>query len=177
MWLTYGELAARLGIARASAERRALRRKWPRRPGNDGKARVGVPLSVLLEGKDGRQDNTPDDSPGVSPVNGGEELLARRLLDRVEALEAALEAKARETAEAREMLARREGELEGLRLATEHLHDEHARAVRDRDQAQRQALEAQAAAEAVRKARETAEAALTQLQSRGFLDRLLNRQP
>ena len=42
--LTYAELAEALGITPASAKRLAIRRGWPKQLGNDGKARVMVPL-------------------------------------------------------------------------------------------------------------------------------------
>jgi len=42
-WLTYDEMADALGITKASARVHARRRRWPRRPGNDGRARIGVP--------------------------------------------------------------------------------------------------------------------------------------
>ncbi len=45
--LTYGELADRLGIDVQSARRRALRHRWPKTKGNDGRARVAVPETVL----------------------------------------------------------------------------------------------------------------------------------
>jgi pilus assembly protein FimV len=45
--LTYQELADRLGIDVQSARRRALRSRWPKVPGNDGRARVNVPATVL----------------------------------------------------------------------------------------------------------------------------------
>src|SRR5689334_3994425 len=45
--LTYEELAARLGIDMQSARRRALRQRWPKTRGNDGRARVAVPAAVL----------------------------------------------------------------------------------------------------------------------------------
>jgi len=47
-WLTYRELAIALKINAASARRLVARNKqWPRRPGNDGLARIGVPLERL----------------------------------------------------------------------------------------------------------------------------------
>jgi hypothetical protein len=45
--LTYAELAEALGITPASAKRLAIRRGWPKQLGNDGKARVMVPLERL----------------------------------------------------------------------------------------------------------------------------------
>lgn len=45
--LTYAELAQRLSIKPASAKRLAQRRKWKRVIGNDGSARVHVPLEAV----------------------------------------------------------------------------------------------------------------------------------
>jgi hypothetical protein len=42
-WLTYAEAAVRLGVTPEAARRRAVRGKWARMPGNDGRARVRVP--------------------------------------------------------------------------------------------------------------------------------------
>lgn len=55
--LTYAELAQRLSIKPASAKRLAQRRKWNRVVGNDGIARVHVPLSAV-------PGDVPDDVPG-----------------------------------------------------------------------------------------------------------------
>src|SRR5829696_8363426 len=46
-WLSYSELSERLGIGRQSARQLAIRKRWMRKPGNDGQARVGVPLEAL----------------------------------------------------------------------------------------------------------------------------------
>jgi hypothetical protein len=59
--LTYAELGEILKITPASANKLARRRRWPRVPGNDGKARVSVPEEALV-----RRDSPPD-SPPVSP--------------------------------------------------------------------------------------------------------------
>ncbi len=48
-WMTYQELGEALKIEPASAKRLAIRRKWPKRPGNDGRARVGVPFDAFPE--------------------------------------------------------------------------------------------------------------------------------
>lgn len=45
--LSYDELAERLGITRESARQLTLRKRWARRKGNDGRARVEVPLDAL----------------------------------------------------------------------------------------------------------------------------------
>src|SRR3954451_15530084 len=47
VWLTYTDLAARLGIKPESAKRRAIERRWPKRLGNDGRSLVAVPMEVL----------------------------------------------------------------------------------------------------------------------------------
>jgi hypothetical protein len=65
--LTYAELAEALKITPASANKLARRRRWPRVPGNDGKARVAVPEDALV-----RRDIPPDvsaDSPPPSPLD------------------------------------------------------------------------------------------------------------
>jgi hypothetical protein len=42
-WLTYSEAAERLGSTAEAVMYRAIRGKWPRMRGNDGRARVQVP--------------------------------------------------------------------------------------------------------------------------------------
>lgn len=41
-WLTYSELAERLGVSSEAARQKAIRQRWPRRTANDGKAQVRV---------------------------------------------------------------------------------------------------------------------------------------
>lgn len=68
IWLTYDEAAARLGILPDSVRRRAAARKWPRRRGNDGRARVRIPTDALPPDvtPDVRRDVTPDLAPDTS---------------------------------------------------------------------------------------------------------------
>jgi DNA repair exonuclease SbcCD ATPase subunit len=54
--LTYAEMAEALKITPASANKLARRKRWPRVPGNDGKARVSVPEDALVR-RDSPQDN------------------------------------------------------------------------------------------------------------------------
>ena len=72
--LTYAELGELLKITPASANKLARRRRWPRVPGNDGKARVSVPEDALV-----RRDSPPDspkDSPqDVPPVSPPDNLI------------------------------------------------------------------------------------------------------
>ncbi len=68
--LTYAELAAIRGISRASAERLARRKRWSRQVGNDGIARVIVPLDDIGGGApDNKADNHPG-HPGPDKANG-----------------------------------------------------------------------------------------------------------
>src|SRR5262249_10377653 len=47
VWLTYRELADRLGTSAEGARRRAQRGRWTRQRGNDGLARIMVPNDAL----------------------------------------------------------------------------------------------------------------------------------
>jgi hypothetical protein len=47
-WMTYDEMATALGITPESARRLVTRRKWPRKIGSDGKARIAVPAERLI---------------------------------------------------------------------------------------------------------------------------------
>lgn len=58
-FLTYEVAATRLGISVDSVRRQARRKKWPRKPGNDGSVRVGVPQDRL--------EVSPKDSPAAAP--------------------------------------------------------------------------------------------------------------
>ena len=60
VWMTYEDAGRALGIKADSVRRRAASRKWPRRQGNDGLARVGIPTDVIPE-------RTPDDTPVFTP--------------------------------------------------------------------------------------------------------------
>src|SRR3954471_2986578 len=64
-WLSYTELAERLGIRRQSARQLAIRKRWMRKPGNDGQARVGVPLESLT-----RPDTCKPTRPATCPETG-----------------------------------------------------------------------------------------------------------
>src|SRR5215204_3639735 len=61
-WMTYDELAKALGIGGDSAPNLVRRKRWPRRPGNDGLARVGVPVEHLTE-------HAPTDAPSEGAID------------------------------------------------------------------------------------------------------------
>lgn len=77
-WLTYEEAGLRLGVQADSVRRRASARKWQRRPGNDGKARVLVPFEALPI--------VPDVSTDESGQETAAEVEIRMLRDRVQDL-------------------------------------------------------------------------------------------
>jgi hypothetical protein len=59
-WLSYGELAEARGISKASAQRLVMRRRWPRRRGNDQTVRVAVPVGEDQPKHDDTGDVRPD---------------------------------------------------------------------------------------------------------------------
>jgi hypothetical protein len=68
-FLLYQDAADRLGISIDSVRRQARRKGWPKKQGNDGKARVGIPA--------GRLQDSPPDRPKDSPQDTVPALLAR----------------------------------------------------------------------------------------------------
>jgi hypothetical protein len=99
--LTYAELAEALRITPASANKLARRRRWPRVPGNDGKARVSVPEDALVPR------DVPPDSPPPSPLDVPPVSPPDNQVHELQALVARLEAE----------LAGARGELTGVREA------------------------------------------------------------
>jgi hypothetical protein len=148
-WMSYDELAVALAITPDSARRLAFRRKWPRKAGNDGKARVGVPAERIPDqppvvipdiSPDTVPDGPPDASPDITPV-------IRALSQHIERLEKELETvKAeRETERARAAglaLTAAEGEALKAILDSERRRLEEVRLERDgwRSQAERLTL-------------------------------------
>jgi len=152
-WLNYGELAEIRGIGRESAVKLAQRERWRRRPGNDGSARIFVPLDWLKPARQARQDG----SSGHSPEIPGEFSRA------IKAFEAGLSI-IRERAEAESMALRMQAETaegENRRLLTtiESLE-------RERDQVRAEVL-------AERQARERAETTLQANRAGGRFGRVL----
>ena len=64
--MTYAELAAALGIGADSARNLVRRRRWHRTAGNDGMARIAVPVDYL-----DRASHDPGSSPATLPPMGG----------------------------------------------------------------------------------------------------------
>jgi len=132
-----------------------------------------------------------DQGDGQDDDAGPASAVPLRLIAQLEAAQAALEAKqrehavareawAKELAEVRERLARREGELEGVRLGMEHAHGHVAEARREAAAARTGAQEAQRQAAAtedtMRRELEEGRAGLERLRQRRFWFRLWNKE-
>jgi hypothetical protein len=133
--LTYDELGQALGITPASAKRLAIRRRWPKAPGNDGRTRVTVPAEYLETSKRAADDITNDDTSGdtggvTSDATGDITHALSILSQHIARLEEEL-SEVRERASDRDMIA---GQLEGLRtvLEVERRRAEELRQERDR---------------------------------------------
>jgi predicted RNase H-like nuclease (RuvC/YqgF family) len=92
-WLSYDEIAAALDISRESARQLAIRKRWARQRGNDGKARVGVPDEELQART---SHDTPPDTPSDTSDEGSVVQVLTRYVERLEneldAIRAKLEA-------------------------------------------------------------------------------------
>lgn len=72
--LSYADLAEALGITPASAKRLAQRRRWPKQPGNDGRARVIVPVERLERRQVVAGDVTDDDAGDAAGDDADDDL-------------------------------------------------------------------------------------------------------
>ncbi len=157
--LTYQELADRLGIDVQSARRRVLRAGWAKLPGNDGKARVLVPATVLpTAGATTPATVAPSKLPPTATVPATPEALLHLLSQVVE------------MGDLRDRLGRMEAERDAARLAAanaetesatlrEQVEAERARAAqveREREAAKVAAAAAEGRAEGLRLALEEA---------------------
>jgi hypothetical protein len=165
--MTYKELATALGIDEESAQRRAQRRKWRRMRGNDGKARVAVPLSVI---PDALEDSRPDDLPG----NGGTvppaaaSALAPLLLDLAAQAKAAREAL--DTARAERDAARAEATAVRERAAAE-IAETQKHAAAEVSEARERAAKAEGEAAVLRGRVDRAEQCVNQSEAREAAER------
>jgi hypothetical protein len=67
MTMTYEELAAKRGISKASARRLTFRLGWRRTMGNDGKARVSVPVGAMTDTNDDPTDPVATATNAITP--------------------------------------------------------------------------------------------------------------
>jgi cell division septum initiation protein DivIVA len=86
-WMTYAELAEVLGIGGDSARNLVRRKRWLRQSGNDGLARVGVPVEYIDE-------NAKPEAPIDTPADGGadEAIVVTILANHISRLERELDA-------------------------------------------------------------------------------------
>src|SRR3954447_1670086 len=92
-WMTYAELSEALRIGGDSVRNLVRRKRWPRKPGNDGLARIGVPVEHLSEHakpegtisppSDG-SNNPPVSAPIDPPIDGGIAQTLNRHIERLE---------------------------------------------------------------------------------------------
>lgn len=109
VWLTYDQAAEMLDVKADSVRRRAAARKWPRRPGNDRKVKVGVPRDAI-----------PPKPPEKSGDDDGGARIPAHTPDDAGIISL-------ELSEAKASIARLEGVVDGLRQQADDL-----RADRDR---------------------------------------------
>ena len=140
VWLTYDELAERLGIERESARQHVKRKHWARQKGNDGKVRIGVPEEVLSTRSE------PDTEGGTEPVQAPVQSLVQDagvtavLTRHIERLEAQLEEALKragdrdDVAKERDLLIAQIGSLnDSTKIQVDALRAALAVAERDRD--------------------------------------------
>jgi hypothetical protein len=136
VWLTYDELAERLGIERESARQHVKRKHWARQKGNDGRVRIGVPEEALSARSepDTEDDTAPVQAPAHAPVQapGVTAVLTRH----IERLETQLEEALKRAEERDELVIQRDTARAERDIATtqvEALRAALAAAERDRD--------------------------------------------
>jgi hypothetical protein len=87
-WLTYSDLAERLGVSSEAARQKAIRQRWPRRTANDGKAQVRVDVEdvrATMSVRRPKDEPAPDDRPTPDdPLSNPQVLVA--LGDHIETL-------------------------------------------------------------------------------------------
>lgn len=180
-WLTYPELADRLGLPTvAAAAARARRAKWPKRLRNDtGQAEVEVPADALSAAHKSPPDTRPPRRPYDTPDVAGDAVRAA-----VAPLQALLDAQAGELRDAQGELTITKADAAAAKARADTLADQVEREVMDRrtlqgqadalrDQlaaAQLDAANATGAANTERAMREAAEARARDLQHQ--LDKL-----
>jgi hypothetical protein len=170
-WMTYGELGEARGINTASAKRLAFRRKWRRQAGNDGTARVAVPVDEVTRRTGGGLNATEDISRLVSGLETALATLREQLERQRDRADRAVEAAERDAARLEEA----EAGIAKLRAAADTaalVRDSLERALTAEERARGQA---EMAAAADRAARADAEAELLALRQAEQVRRQLGR--
>jgi len=156
-WMTYAELGLARGIDAASAKRLALRRRWRRQAGNDGTARVEVPLDEARP-RTSKQAAAEEAARLISSLEAALATLREQLERERKRADAATEAAEQGThrlAEAEARVARLRSSLDTAALVRDSLEralsaEERARQGAEEAVIAEQALRAEAEAEALR---------------------------
>jgi len=128
-WLTYDEMAEALGIGRESARVLTQRKRWSRRAGNDGKARIGVPdeeIAARNDAPNGARSDARNATPNAAPDYARNEAAPLELI------------------ELRVLNARLEAQIEALKaiaVAEREQTERERQAERERSERERQLLE------------------------------------
>jgi len=116
-WLCYREAAERLGSTPDAIRYRALRGKWPRRRGNDGRARVQLPENAQAVRTPSEQPvRTPSTRASEGPLIKALEAHVATLKEQLAAAETRLE---KQAAELTDRTAQHAAELVAERETTE----------------------------------------------------------
>ena len=121
--MTYAELAAALGIGADSARNLVRRRRWHRSSGNDGMARIAVPVDYL-----DRASHDPGSPPASAPADGGTvppiaELATSLLIRHISRLETEIETLKQERDHARGTASDRDAIAAQLRALKAELYE------------------------------------------------------
>jgi hypothetical protein len=163
VWLSYHDLADRLGIKPASAKRRAVDRKWPKKIGNDGRSLVAVPREIIEEAAREITGEVSGEDTGDIPSDGG--ALVDHLKGELEETRRELRTVRAEAAEARDRAVKAEAEAELQGLAVADLREELQARTAELEARRTETMEA-------RERAARAEGELAGLQSRGLWARL-----
>lgn len=141
--MTYDEIAEACGISRESARQLVMRRRWRKEKGNDGRARVEVPIEKLPSGytSDDTSSNPSDRTRRQVPDEADEEPIGT----------VAIEALTR-------VIERQEKELEEVRAALAQVREE-------RNAARIQIAQIEGARDVVAAERDAARAAMVQVEA------------
>jgi hypothetical protein len=137
-WLTYDEIAERLGMGRESARTLVKRKRWARQQGNDGRARIGVPVEEIASRQEQSGERSPERPEEQSPERSEErtgEVLAV-LTRHIERLEAQLDEAHKRAADRDEIAIQRDAaraERDVVTAQVEALRTALAAAEQDRD--------------------------------------------
>jgi hypothetical protein len=119
-WLTYVEAGHRLNVSPDAVRAKALRKRWRRQIGNDGKARVWIPADerppdqrqIITQSSGEREnDREPDHRPIIARSSAGHQAIVAALESHIKTLQADNEGLKEQLATERSAFAVREAAL------------------------------------------------------------------